>query len=517
VADEISERLEDFTTHAPVPEREFKRALKQYDVDEDELDAIKARQLANLMGAQVVFYGTIVAQGGSFEARAGFIDVKTGDEVPVPPVRIPDRSDESVDLMAEAAIQAFEEQVRFVRAQQFCAEYVGSQQPENAIRNCSEALSINPNSVHVRFNKGMAFRRMFEVEEAGTNGWADSSIYYFEQVLDRQPSHRAALSNLAYMYSQIGDAEKASELYKAYLEFDPANVPVRLKVANDLAQVGLMAEAIEIIQTGLEHTEDDVDLLQFLGDYALRHSSVDSSYVDVALEAYERVLEIRGEETGLSIVENTLAAYTRANRTEEAIAFAERALQTHSESSRLWSLYADALGRSGRYSEASAAMDRVLEIEPAYANGYLKRGQFKLQGGDEAGGMADISRAIEAGTSSSSEVFSLFWGEGHGARNSGNLSVAVGHFERANQYAPPDQKQELEFWWGYTYYQLAERQAQPEDASINQLQRAQANFQAAMQHFQRAGGVRREVPQLRDATERWLLNVDARIRRIQRG
>ena len=52
---------------------------------------------------------------------------------------------------------------------------------------------------------------------------------------------------------------------------------------------------------------------------------------------------------------------------------------------------------------------------------------------------------------------------------------------------------------------------------MNQLQRAQANFQAAMQHFQRAGNVRREVPQLRDATERWLLNVDARIRRIQRG
>jgi tetratricopeptide (TPR) repeat protein len=517
VADEIRERLADFPTHAPVEERDFKRALKQYDLEAEELNAIRARQLANLMGAQVLYFATLEGVDGVFEVNGTFIDVRTGDEVPVPPVRVSDRSNESVDRVAEVTIEAFEEQVRFVRAQQFCAEYVESHQLESALRNCDEALEINPNSVHVLFNKGMAYRVMFEQAETGSNGWADSSIAYFEMVLERQPSHRAALQNAAFMYSQAGEADKASELYQRYLEYDAGNVPVRIKVAYDLANAGLMAEAIAIIQAGLEIAERDVDLLQSLGDYALRHSSADSSYVDIALEAYEQVLEIEGEETDLVIVENALAAYTQANRTAEAIAFAELALQSHSESARLWSLYADALGRAERYDDASAAMERVVEIEPEYPSALLKRGRFKLQGGDAQAALADFDLAIETGASTSEEVFRLFWGEAHGARSAGDQPSAIGHFATAARYAPADQRRELEFWWGYSYYQLGERQATPEGASVSVLQRARSNVQAAQGHFQRAGNVRREVPQLLDACERWLLNIDARIRRAQRG
>jgi tetratricopeptide (TPR) repeat protein len=517
VADEIRERLEDFPTHAPVEERDYNRALDQYDLKDEELNAIRARQLANLMGARVLYFATLEPVGDAFQVNGVFIDVNTGDEIQVPPVRVTDRSNESVQRVVDVTIEAFEEQVRFVRAQQFCAEYVESHQLESALRNCDEALEINPNSVHVLFNKGMAYRVMFEQEESGTNGWADSSIAYFEMVLERQPSHRAALQNAAFMYSQSGEADKASELYQRYLEYDAGNVPVRIKVAYDLANAGLMPEAIAIIQAGLEIAERDVDLLQSLGDYALRYSSTDSAYVDIALEAYEQVLEVKGEEADSTIIINALAAYTQANRTAEAIEFAELALQSHSESARLWSLYADALGRAERFGDASAAMDRVVQIDPAYPAALLKRGRFKLQGGDQQAALADFNLAIESGASTSEEVFRLFWGEAHGARSAGNLPAAIGHFETASNFAPANQRQELEFWWGYSHYQLGERQATPDDASLSQLRRAQANFQAAQQHFQRAGNVRREVPQLLEGTETWLIRVDALIRRAQRG
>ncbi len=516
VAKEISSRLAEFPTHAPVPEKEFGRALKQYEVKREELNAIKARQLANLMGAQVVFYGSLSESGGAYDVSAGFIDVKTGDEVQVPPVRIRDKNDRAVQSVAAAAIKAFETQVRFVRARQFCADYVGSQQPDNALRNCNEALEINSKSVPALFNKGLAFRQLFENTEVGTNGWADSAIAYFQRVLSNQPGHRDALQNAAYIYSQSGQAERASELYKQYLELDPGNVPVRLKVAYDLAQADLMAPAIDIIQEGLKHAEEDVDLLQSLGDYSLRYSAEDSSYVDVALQAYEKVLEIKGEETDLTIVENALAAYTRANRTREAVAFAEKALQAHAESPRLWSLYADALSRLNRYADASAAMDKVIGLDASYANEYLKRGQFQMQGGDEAGGMADFNLAIESGSSSADDVYRLFFSTAHQARNGGDLPGAVRYFERASRFAPANQKREVEFWWGYTYYQLGERLAKPDQTTLGQLQRAQGNFQAAMQHFNRAGSVRKEVPALKDATEKWLLNVEARIKQLSR-
>jgi len=518
VAERVSKTLEDFSTHAPIPENEYKRALKRYEVKEEELNPIKARQLANLMGAQVVFYGSCTPSGTSYQVAAGFIDVSTGDEVAVPDMSVRDKSDASVESVANASIEAFEKQVRFVRARQFCADYVGSQQPDNALRNCNEALEINANSIPALFNKGLAFRQLYEnAESGGTDGWADSAVYYFERVLEQDPGRREALQNAAYIYSQIGEAEKASELYRQYLELDPANVPVRLKVAYDMAQAGLMSEAIAIIQEGLEYSEENVDLLQSLGDYSLRYSDEDSTYVDIAVSAYEQVLTLKGEETDQAIIENALAAYTRANRSQEAIAFAERALESHSDSPRLWSLYADALGRDNRFADASAAMDRVIELDPSYPNAYLKRGQFKLQGGQDQAAMADFNLAIESGSSTASDVYRLFYSAAHVARNGHDFAEAVAYFERAGQFVPADQKQDLEFWWAYTYYQLGEDLAKPENAGLNQLQRAQQNFQAAQAHFNRAGSVRREIPQLKDATDRWLLNVDARIRQIQRS
>jgi len=521
VSKEISKQLEEFSTHAPIPENEYKRALKRYEVKQEEINAIKARQLANLMGAQVTYFGSCTPAGTQYQVDAGFIDVSTGDEVEVPQIAVADKSDESVKSVADASIVAFQEQVRFVRARQFCADYVGSQQPENALRNCNEALEINSTSVQTLMNKGLAFRQLYESETeeemTGTNGWADSAVTYFERVLEVDPGRREALQNAAYIYSQKGEAQKASELYKDYLELDPANVPVRLKVAYDLAQADLMAEAIEIIQAGLEFTPDDVDLLQSLGDYALRYSSVEPAYVEPALEAYEKVLAIKGEETELSIIENALAAYTRADRTDEAIAFAELALESHSDSPRLWSLYADALGRQERAVDAAAAMDRVLEIDAAYPNGYLKRGQFKLQSGDEESAMADFDQAIASGTSTQDDVYRLFYSQAGSALNQNRYSDAVGYFENAERFAPADKKREVEFYWGYSYYQLAEQIATPEDAGLSQLQRAERNFGAAKTHFQRAGNVRSETAQLLDACDRWMLNVQARIKQLQRG
>jgi tetratricopeptide (TPR) repeat protein len=518
VAEELRDRLEDFATHAPIAENEFKRAMKRYEVKEEDLNAIRARQLANLMGAQVVFWGQVNKAGAGYEVDAKFIDVKTGDEVAVPKVTVRDDNDEAVKKVAAAAIDAFQEQVKFVRARQFCAEYAGSQQPENAIRNCNEALQINPNSVEALYNKGLAFRQKYENEEQqGTNGWADSAIVYFERVLDNDPGRRNAMQQAAWLYSKMGRADKATELYKQYLELDPGNVPVRLKVAYDLANADLMPEAIEIIQGGLEYAENDTTLLQSLGDYALQYSSQDSTYVDVALDAYKKVLELKGAQTDVALIENAIAAYTKADKPQEAVQFAEQALESHSDSPRLWSLYADALGRMERYSEAAAAMDSVIALEESYQHAYLKRGRFKLQAGNEDAALADFQKAIQVGSSTESDVFTLLWAEAIQNRNNGDYTKALPFFEKAAEYAPADKRQELQFWWGYTNYQLGEKLANPQDAGINQLQRAQSQFQAALQHLNQAGQVKKEIPQLKDAAQKWLLNIEARIKQLSRG
>ncbi len=516
VAKGLRERLEDFPTHAPVPEKEYKRALKRYDVKAQELNPIKARQLANLMGAQVVYFGTLSGSGSVYQIQARFITVKTGDEIPVPPTTVPDKSDASVNQVVEASIEAFDKQVKFERARAFCADYVGSQQPENALRNCNEALAINPISVPALFNKALAFRQLFENASDGTNGWGDSAVVFFERVLDVQPGHRDALQNAAYIYSRNGKAEKAGELYKQYLELDPGNIPVRLKVAYDLAQASLMKEAIDIIQEGLELEPNDVNLLQSLADYCLNYSTTDPSYVDCALQAYEKVLAIKGEETDPAVIENALAAYTRANRGAEAVAFAEKALQSHSESPRLWSLYADALFKLERYSDGIAAMDEVLTIDLSYPDGYLKRGRYKLPAGDEPGALADFNQAIQSGGSTKEQVFGIFWGDAHGALKEGKRSEALKLFKLTAEFAPAEKTREVEFWWGLTYFQLGEQLANPEEEGLSVLRRAKANFEAAGAHLRKAGNAHKQASRFREAAGQWLVNVEARIKQIQR-
>lgn len=522
VAKAIRDRLEDFTTHRPIAENEFKRALKRYEVRRQDLNAIRARQLANLMGAQVVFWGAVQRAGSAYEVDAKFIVVKSGDEVAVPKVTVTSDRNEEVNKVAEAVIDAFGKQVQFVRSLQFCGEYVSSSQPDNAIRNCNEALEINPRSVEGLYNKALAFRQKYENgEEGGTNGWADSAIVYFERVLENDPGRRPAMLNLAWLFTQIGNADRASDLYKQYLELDPGNVPVRLQVAYDLAQAGLMPEAIEIIQAGLEFAENDTTLLQSLGDYSLQYSGEDSTYIDVAIEAYERVLELKGAQTDLSVIENVIAANNRAGRPADAVQFAERALESRSDSPRLWSLYADALAQLNRYNDAAAAMDSVVALDATYGHAFLRRGRFKLKAGNEQAAMADLRQAIETGTSTEQDVFNLLWSEAIATRNNANnprrYVESLPLFEKAAQFAPADQRQEVHFWWGYTHYQLGEQLADPQDVGINQLQQAKANFEAAIRNFDQAGNVRREVAQLRDGADKWMLNVDARIKQLQRS
>ena len=131
--------------------------------------------------------------------------------------------------------------------------------------------------------------------------------------------------------------------------------------------------------------------------------------------------------------------------------------------------------------------------------------------------MADFDQAIASGTSTQEDVYRLFYSQAHVERNDKSYGAAIGFFEDASRFAPADRKQDVEFWWGYTYYQLGEQLATPEDAGLNRLQRAENAFGSAKTHFQRAGSVRNEIPQLLEASDRWLLNVQARIKQLQRN
>jgi hypothetical protein len=132
--------------------------------------------------------------------------------------------------------------------------------------------------------------------------------------------------------------------------------------------------------------------------------------------------------------------------------------------------------------------------------------------------LGDFRHAIESGSSTPQDVFRLFWAEAHTAREQRDLASAAKYFSNASEFAQEgEQQREVQFWWGYTFYQLGEGIAERENVGLDQLRQAQNYFQSAQKHFQRAGDVRQEAAQLRDGTDKWLLNLEARIKRATRS
>ncbi len=137
LADELRDLINDMGTHRPIDEGELKKWLKEYKVDMEDLDCVKAQQLAGLIDAQVVFCGDYRPEGENFRVKTKFID-SSGEEFPVEPVTVPQRGQREAAVHIYQALQRQSDQARRTR---FCGEYAGSQNWSEAENMCSQGAS----------------------------------------------------------------------------------------------------------------------------------------------------------------------------------------------------------------------------------------------------------------------------------------------------------------------------------------------------------------------------------------
>ena len=245
VAKELRKMINDLATHQPVDEKELKNAMKQYDIDEDDLNCIRARQLANLINAEVVVCGSYSPEGGQekvFRVNTQFVTVSTGEAFDVPSFVGTEEGDGKKEAAAQIA-GAFERLAQQGRAMQFCADYAQSQQWDNAMENCDQAIALNPASSSARMVRARILRETERMPE---------SLTEYEEVLRLDPMNETALQAAGYVSAQLGEDDKARRYYSDYLELDPMNSAVRMRVAYDLAQAGDPSGAMGLLQGGLQ-------------------------------------------------------------------------------------------------------------------------------------------------------------------------------------------------------------------------------------------------------------------------
>jgi tetratricopeptide (TPR) repeat protein len=360
----------------------------------------------------------------------------------------------------------------------------------------------------------------------------DKALPDLEYVIEVNPAETSALQLVAYTHAHLGNMERATELYREYLNFNPEDVEVRLSVAYNLASAGGHAEAMALLQEGIAINDTIAELWKYLGDVALNKGTsapeggegtdepesgvYDEAAVRLAVEAYERVLELKGEDVGPELLQNVVAAYLAIGDYDAALQFVDRALAMVPDNPALWSSKADVLGRMERFQEAVVSLDRVLEIDPAYPNAVLRRGLFRLRGGDTEAAKEDFRAAVASG-SDPNIIAQQLLARGHRDHfRKKEYAAAIGMFMAGTEFATePGVLDQLYFFSAYGYYQqgVGIDKGNPSEQCAP-ARRALAQFQQVTPNLQKSGEVQRNnQAQIRESTDVYVYRQQQIIRK----
>ena len=552
VAEEVGKSLEDFDAIEPLEKDEVENALKRFGLEDKVLTPIQWRQLAGQLQADLVMVGSADPMGGGVEVKATFVQSKSGEELKIPEFRVGGDGGSEAKEASRRIIEAFDAQVAYLKAVQFCQEYLAANQFDDALRNCSQAVELRPEAMQALYFHARTLM--------GLERWAEAAPE-LEEVVAADPAKEDAIQSLAFTYAQLGNTERATEYYLQYLDFNPDDADVRLNIAFNLAQAGGYDAAIEVLQGGLERDDQNAALWQYLGNVALAKATSsaeggnggtvqDTAAAHIALQAYRNYVNLEDEAIEASIVLNAMKAYLAMGDAQGGYDLSERVKEeieattdpvtgeggsvttatgtelevaniTDADRAAFWALRSDMLSELGQARDAVRELGYALDIDPTYPNGYLKRGILQLQSGAPmAAALTDFRRAVEGGGDADVVASQLLARGYNGYFKQGQIAQAITMFEAGLEFArSPSTQNQLNFFIGYGIYQqaVAIDESNPSE-ECGPAQRALQRFQQVGPYIRRAGDVQRSSQtQILDATDTYIFRQEQIVKKACRG
>ena len=554
VAEEVAKALKDFDAIEPMEKDEIKDALKRFGLEDQVLSPIQWRQLAGQLQADLVMIGNADPSGAGVHVKATFIQAKSGEELEIPEFDVAGDGGNEAKEASRRIISAFDAQVAYLKSVQFCQEYLAANQFEDALRNCDEAIKLRPDAMQALYFHGRTLM--------GLERW-DEAVPELERVLEADPAREDAIQSLAFAYAQVGNTDRATELYLKYLDFNPDDEEVRLNIAFNLAQAGDYAGAMRVLQDGLARNDQSAAMWQYLGSVSLAKATAsaeagdgnggtvqDTASAEIALDAYRRYVDLETEAIEAAIVLNAMKAYLAMGDAQGGFDLSERIRQeievttdpvtgeggsvttaggtqlevtniTDADVATFWALRADMLAEMSQFDDAVRELGYALEMDPSYPNGFLKRGIFHLQGGAPmSSAIADFQRAVDSG-SDPDVIASQLLARGYNNHfKAGQIAQAISMFQAGLDFARSSGTQnQLNFFIGYGIYQqaVALDESNPNE-ECGPAQRALQRFQQVPGYIQRAGDVQRSSQsQILEATDTYIFRQEQIVKKACRG
>ncbi|MDH3208294.1 MAG: tetratricopeptide repeat protein [Gemmatimonadota bacterium] len=525
-SEELRDLINTLVRHQAMERGDIEDEADNYNLDMRDLDCLRTIQLASEINVPVAVCAAYTeAPDRTRTVRATIRDIQGAEEFVLPEFTVGDRDGDK-----EAARQIFEQFDRYnnqVLATALCTEYAASQQWEDALRQCDVALAINSDATNTRYLRAQLLRELDRNEEA---------LGEAERLLEVDPFHEGALQLAGYIATVRGDADAGREYYRQYLDINPGNVTIRMRIAYEMAQAGDPVGAMGFIQTGLEVDPENADLNEQFGNFAFTAASDAQSAYEMstpgatgltpeaaqfygqAIDAYMEVFAVRGAEMQEGRLRNIVAAHIQLEEFPEAVQKSGQFLETHPESEVLWSFYADALQRSGRLDDAIVALDHVLEINPNHPNAALRQGNWLLQAGRVDAAVPKLSEFATKNPNQADPAARLIFADGHtkGVRRD-DYPYAIRLFTAAKAIPgiSDRQRREVNFWQGLSVYSQAIPLAEPN--TLASAQQTLPAFQEALRLFEGteeyASSQNINLQQFVDATRQYIEIQEAIIQR----
>jgi tetratricopeptide (TPR) repeat protein len=534
VAEEVRTRLEGLATHQPIEKKEINDQLKQFKMKMEDLDCLKTRQLATQINANLALCASYTATGAdAYQLSAiEFWDMGTGE-----PLQVADIAATGKDAKLTAAqsiFDAFDRMVQLARAQQFCADYANSQQWDNAMRNCDQALALNPNATGTRMRKA---RILFEQAKAETTEASKQAFYTqaldeLKKVLTQNEFHEEALQLAGFVSIQVGQPESGRDYYKKYLEVNPAADAVRLQIAYDIAQAGDPEGAMQFVKVGLDAAPDNADLLEYYAGYGIAAANkrqeaaagdasaglpaeAQALYREV-IRALDKVVQLRAEKVGVVQMRSLIASHLALGDAVSAEGAARRALTLFPSEALIYASLGDALQRQGKLDEAVTAMDKVEELQPDFPNLRVRTGNWLLAAGRLDDAVVQFKKGVAKGTDANLVAKLVYADAANNGIRKENWPYALRGILAAKSFeVNAETKAELDFWHGWTIYHQAMALEKPQNLqSATQtkpmFEQAKALFTQGRSFAQKANV---NIQQIMDAVDTYIEIETVLIRR----
>ena len=474
LAKALRELINGIATHQAVDEREIRDAADKYDLDMEDLDCIRSLQLSRELRANIIFCGSYTEDK---DADTFTLSGVKFDNPDAPPVEIPDKTwhKDDYELAAQEIAGLFNTFIQRLRDTSNCVEYYQTKEWASAERNCLAVLEQAPSDSQVRLIVAQIYRQTDRIEEA-----YDEVL----KVIDIDPLNDTALELAGWLAITLGRTAEGRAHYDAYLELNPGDAQVRVRIAYEQAQAGDPEGAMILVEEGLEIEPDNTELLIRHASFAIAAGqaipvegealSPDAGQLyQKGSESYRRAYGVLGAEMDAANLKQMLRALNVLGQLEEALTLADQVLETHGEDAGLWDLKATILRNLDRIDDALMALDEAEARDPNFPNIKAKQGQWLIASGREEEALPFLMEAVEKGEQAADVIANMFFGAAvNKGINAGDYGFALRMIDMAKTFEAELASRtlgQLDFYKAYSIYKMAEVEQGPQNAQSARL------------------------------------------------